>query len=167
MTFLTPFSHSLLKQTGPTQCPLAHSNGEDPSIIAQRLETFLDDLYDSPAPIPNGLHPGVLTSGAARSHLYLATNLPQLWPLFAELFADALDGDVTRLYNSRLGLPYPKDGRSKTQTDLSRSAVSCGDSPPYEKKLRSGDYWKKPSDEMLTDELFRVLKDRSRQFGAR
>lgn len=107
-----------------------------------------------------------MTSGAARSHLYLATNLPQLWPLFAELFAEALDGDLTRLYNSRIS-PFPSNRDSKIQTDLSRVAVSCGDSPPYEKRLRNGDYWEKPSSKNLTDELMRTLKDRSRQFGAR
>lgn len=57
-------------QAGPEACPLAHSKGENPSSIEERIDHFLDQLYDSPLPVPFADRPGYLTAGGVRGGIY-------------------------------------------------------------------------------------------------
>lgn len=119
-------------KAGPKSCPLATSVGEDPDAIDARLMAYLDKLYTAPVPVINTARPGVLTSGAARSVLYSTTNGPGMWPRRAEIFAKALAGDATELYEATVQ-PFDTTG-SLGQTDLSRAAVACADSLFLERK---------------------------------
>ncbi|KAL8283847.1 hypothetical protein RQP46_005279 [Phenoliferia psychrophenolica] len=144
---------------GPKACALATKTGEDPKDIMKRLEDYLDTLYDHPLAVPDAVRPGVLNSGGARAILYSVTNRPGNWPAIAKIFAEALAGDPTSLYNA-LVRPLHLYEPSHIQTDLSRAAVSCIDSPPY----KSEKDW--PTPEMMVDETLHVLKTASRHFGA-
>ncbi|ORY92735.1 TAP-like protein-domain-containing protein [Leucosporidium creatinivorum] len=144
-------------EAGPKGCPLAHSLNEDPLAIQDRLMLFLDDLYRQPAAVPDALRPGVLTSGMARSVLYASTNQPTTWPVVSSIFAEALSGNLTSLYNAII-TPFSSPFRL-TQTDLSRAAVSCADSPPY----KSEKEW--PTAEFMTNKTLYNL-EQSPHFGA-
>ncbi|KZV90919.1 hypothetical protein EXIGLDRAFT_837491, partial [Exidia glandulosa HHB12029] len=112
-------------EAGPSACPLTKENGTA-SNIAERLDDYLNKLYYNPLPITNHSRPGILTSGQARASLFQAVASPSAWPQIARLFAQALDGDPTPLYDLRtrvLELPP----RANEMGDLSRSAVSCAD----------------------------------------
>ncbi|KAM0746142.1 hypothetical protein T439DRAFT_350818 [Meredithblackwellia eburnea MCA 4105] len=128
-------------KAGPQACALAKATEENPKDIQGRLEKYLDDLYENPVAVPNGARPGILNSGGARAILYLSTNLPTLWPAIASLFSSALSGNPTPLYNfliPSLPLHSPASTVSRIQTDLSRVAVSCLDSPPFENAKDGG-----------------------------
>lgn len=148
----------------------------------KRLEDYLDVLYEAPLAVPDAVRPGVLNSGGARGRparssslldlprslqcfespaiLYSVTNRPGAWPLIAQVFADALAGNATSLYNA-LVRPLHLSSPSHAQTDLSRAAVSCIDSPPY----ASQKDW--PTAETMVNETLHVLSTASRHFGAR
>jgi len=90
--------------------------------------------------------------------LYASTNQPSTWPIISSIFADALGGNVTSLYNAIIA-PFSSHSRL-SQTDLSRAAVSCADSPPYESKKD----W--PTAEFMTNKTLYNL-EQSPHFGAR
>ncbi|KAI5479164.1 alpha/beta-hydrolase [Pseudohyphozyma bogoriensis] len=146
-------------KAGPEACPIGHYKGENPKDIDARLEAFLDDLYDSPMAVPDGIRPGVLNSGGARTILYTATNQPGSWPKISSIFGQALNGNVTALYNA-LVQPLHLEGHAKKQTDLSRVAVSCADTVPY----ASPEEW--PTADYMVEKTLAVLNDTSRHFGA-
>lgn len=91
--------------------------------------------------------------------LYTLTNQPGTWPIFAGVFAEALNGNVAPLYDI-LVQPLHLGEHSGIQTDLSRAAVSCGDSLPYD----SREEW--PTAEQMVEKTLAVLNDTSRNFGA-
>lgn len=146
-------------KAGPRRCALAQEQDEDPKAIEARLEAFLDKLYISPMAVPDAVRPGILNSGGARTILYASTNAPGSWPIIASIFAEALEGNGTSLYNA-LVLPLHLSKPSHAQTDLSRAAVSCGDSPPY------SDTQDFPTAEDMVEKTMAVLRDTSRHFGA-
>lgn len=78
----------------------------------------------------------------------------------ATKFAEALAGNATSLYNM-LVPPLHLDRRSRSQTDLSRAAVSCGDSPPFRSLKES------PTPEFMINKALDVLRRTSPHFGER
>ncbi|KZW03064.1 hypothetical protein EXIGLDRAFT_728593 [Exidia glandulosa HHB12029] len=136
---------------GPSLCALAREN-DTSSSIAKRIDNYLDALYYAPVPVTNHSRPGILTSGQARMTLYVATNAPARWPLIAQSFAQAMDGDATSLYSwytRELALPPGPN----LDGDTSRAAVSCADSVPEEKGADA-----KELVEMTLDVLANVTK---------
>ncbi|KAE8248999.1 hypothetical protein A4X06_0g3430 [Tilletia controversa] len=135
-------------EAGPSACAVAKEQGEEPQKITDRLMAFFDELYHQPLAVPYGPRPGMLTSGIARAMLYLTTNQPSLFPTVASFLADAMAGNGTQLYYLAIQ-PLSTDPEAKSQMDLSRVAVSCGDSPPYEDPEAGN--WPKPSPELLVN----------------
>lgn len=90
--------------------------------------------------------------------LYASTDQPTTWPIVSSIFAEALAGNVTSLYNAIIS-PFSSP-LHLTQTDLSRAAVSCADSPPYKSKKD----W--PTAEFMTNKTLYNL-EQSPHFGAR
>ncbi|KAK4698292.1 hypothetical protein P7C70_g7988, partial [Phenoliferia sp. Uapishka_3] len=93
------------------------------------------------------------------NELSIGEKPPGSWPHFAQVFADALAGNATSLYNE-LVKPLHLNFPSHIQVDLSRAAVSCIDSPPY----KSPKDW--PTAEIMVEETLHVLETASRHFGA-
>ncbi|KAE8222231.1 hypothetical protein CF319_g4539 [Tilletia indica] len=150
-------------EVGPELCAVAQEKGEDPQKITDRLMAFFDELYKQPLAVPYGPRPGMLTSGIARAMLYLTTNAPSLFPTVASFLAEAMAGNGTQLY--RLAIqPFSTDLHEKSQMDLSRVAVSCGDAPPYEDP-KAGN-WPKPSPELLLNLTLDNFKNYTPHFAA-
>jgi hypothetical protein len=91
--------------------------------------------------------------------LYVSTNRPGAWPIDASRFAQALAGNATALYNAAIQ-PFHLHNPSHVQTELSRAAVVCADSPSYKHK----NDW--PSAEFMLNKTLYNLKA-SPHFGAR
>lgn len=89
--------------------------------------------------------------------LYGTTNAPSSWPTLAAVFARALDGNVTSLYDA---VVQPFGGQPTTETDLSRAAVACADSPTYASERE----W--PTAESMVNKTLYNLQQ-SPHFGAR
>lgn len=70
-----------------------------------------------------------------------------------------MNGNPTALYNS-LVRPFTFDPSSRSQTDLSRAAVACADSPPFGSK----EDW--PTAEIMVGKTLAVLNDTNLHFGA-
>ncbi|KAJ7598799.1 Alpha/Beta hydrolase protein [Mycena floridula] len=146
-------------QAGPRLCALAHSVGEPWQNIEQRLESFFDKLVHSPVPVPSGVRPGFLTSGAARGIMLIALYSPTWWPQIAENFAQAMRGNATALFNIMVPDYRLDNGGVSTSRDLSRLAVTCLDSPPPSSPK---DY---PTAEELVDIGLETLREQSIHFG--
>lgn len=58
-------SASPMRKAGPSVCPLAQVQNEDPSAIKERIDDFYAQLYFEPLSIPDATRPGVLTQGRA------------------------------------------------------------------------------------------------------
>ncbi|KAI0767486.1 TAP-like protein-domain-containing protein [Fomes fomentarius] len=125
-------------KAGPAGCALAKAN-ESASDIHNRVEAFLDKLYDEPIPVPNATIPGILTNGRARLFLLGTIESPQSWPDMAQLFAAALAGDVSGVLDVVNTPQY---------VDLQRSGVSCNDQKPF----------KAPTPEETIDEAIDVYE---------
>ncbi|KAL9935565.1 hypothetical protein V8E36_005913 [Tilletia maclaganii] len=137
-------------EVGPEECPVSKERGEDPKKINDRLMAFFEELYVKPRAIPYGARPGILTSGMARAMLYVSTNSPSAWPLISHLLADAMAGNGTQLYQLAIRPITSPDSEDRTQMDLSRVAVSCGDAPPYHSPAaHPSSKWPIPSPELL------------------
>ncbi|THH28991.1 hypothetical protein EUX98_g5194 [Antrodiella citrinella] len=108
--------------TGRPACPLARHKGENPSLIKDRIESFINELYYNPLPVPHARLPGVLTSGRARGYVQLLLQRPITWPKAAFDIASAINGDGSFILNAMEPNMY---------RDLERSAVSCNDNPPF------------------------------------
>ncbi len=105
-----------------------------------RVEGFVNKLYDEPLPVPNATIPGILTSGRARREcssscivgseadqhntVFWVGNLatPSTWPHAAQVFAAAMAGDASAVMDAV---------NQKELVDLERSAVSCNDNRPF------------------------------------
>ncbi|KAK4047005.1 hypothetical protein OIV83_005691 [Microbotryomycetes sp. JL201] len=137
-------------KAGPKRCAVA-KEGDSPSKLQKRLLAFLDELYENgPVAVPDAARPGALSSGLARTVLYSSTNSPALWPAVSHAFAQAMDGEPKMLYEF-LVKPFPSAHAANIQTDLSRVAVSCLDSPPY----KSQKQW--PNASLLVDKTLAAL----------
>lgn len=87
--------------------------------------------------------------------MYQSTNGPKSWPATAALFASAiLDDDPLPLYKHVSGTLFV----SSSQSELSRVAVGCADSPPTTKGSGVGA-------EEAAKEMMRVLGEVSPHFG--
>ncbi|KAJ7598797.1 Alpha/Beta hydrolase protein [Mycena floridula] len=146
-------------QAGPRLCALAHSVGEPWQKIEQRLESFFDKLVRSPVPVPFGVRPGFLTSGAARAIMFIDLYFPTLWPQNAENFAQAMKGNATALFNIMVPDYRLDNGGISASRDLSRLAVRCLDAPPASSPK---DY---PTAEELADIGLKTLREQSIHFG--
>lgn len=142
---------------GPPACRLAKHKGEKPHKIAERIDRFLDALYEEPMAVYNTSRPGLLTSAGARTVLYYSTNRPDQFQPIADAFADAMDEkhpNPKKLYEY-LHHPFSPP-TSLDQTDLSRAAVVCGDQPTGPA----------PSAADLLNQTLFGLKHTSRRFAA-
>ncbi|CAK5277922.1 unnamed protein product [Mycena citricolor] len=113
-------------KAGPEACPLAQYEGELYQDIMDRIEAFLDKLVGTPLPVPFGVRPGYLTSGAARSLLLMYLERPPQYAEAALAFSQAMAGNGTLLFNKLV----TKRPDSVPHTDLTRLGVTCMDSPP-------------------------------------
>src|SRR5882757_4354724 len=66
-------------KAGPSKCPLAETQGKEPSIIRHRIEAFFDGLHLAPIAVPQGSRPSVLTSGLARKYFFVILEMPNKW----------------------------------------------------------------------------------------
>ncbi|KAK4056851.1 hypothetical protein OIO90_002101 [Microbotryomycetes sp. JL221] len=138
-------------KAGSKICAVAR-DGEKPEQLQARLLKFLDNLYiDGPVAVPDAQRPGHLSSGLARTVLYLSTNIPALWPTISEAFAQAMNSRPTMLYEI-LAKPIPSSQEPNIQTDLSRIAVSCLDSPAFESRSQ----W--PDASLMVDKTLAALE---------
>ncbi|KAI0827447.1 TAP-like protein-domain-containing protein [Trametes gibbosa] len=131
-------------KAGPSACALAITDRDTSADILERVETFIDNLYDKPLPAPDAIIPGMLTNGRARMVLLGALQRPPMWPGIAQAFSQAMDGNATALVNAH--------SHAHSLVDLERSAVSCNDNLPFEA----------PTPEELIDVQLDVLKHVSR-----
>ncbi|TFK81819.1 alpha/beta-hydrolase [Polyporus arcularius HHB13444] len=109
-------------KSGPSGCALAQSSKDSATDIYNRVEDFVNKLYDEPLPVPNATIPGILTSGRARLFWIGALASPSNWPHAAEAFAAAMAGDASAVMDAV---------NQKELVDLERSAVSCNDNKPF------------------------------------
>ncbi|KZS87452.1 alpha/beta-hydrolase [Sistotremastrum niveocremeum HHB9708] len=146
---------SACAKAGPAGCALAKSDDESAKAIGKRIDKFLDLLYDHPIPSTKGVRPGVLTAGAVRAVFLISLEGPLSWQRFAQDLAEAIYHDnPTPLYTRVVvnHMPY---------FDLSRSAVTCADSPP----LSSTDPRTNPTVDDLIDEGLTTITKVSPHFG--
>ncbi|KAM0787663.1 hypothetical protein ACM66B_003726 [Microbotryomycetes sp. NB124-2] len=137
-------------KAGPKGCAVA-KEGESPKQLQERLLAFLDNLYEQgPVAVPDASRPGMLSSGMARTVLYSSTNSPATWPRVSEAFAQAMERP--RMLYELLVRPFPSAHAANIQTDLSRVAVSCLDSPPYDS------YKQWPNASLMVDKTLAALK---------
>jgi len=128
---------------GPDFCALAQHKGENPADIKTRIESFVNELYFKPLPVPNAMRPGVLTSGRFKTYLLSSLLRPFLWPNVAYEIASAISGEGRHVLNALAPNMY---------RDLERSGVSCNDNPSLPRA----------SAEDVVDELLYVYQNVSR-----
>ncbi|KAK0563614.1 hypothetical protein OC861_004728 [Tilletia horrida] len=150
-------------EAGPEACPLAKKKNEDVAKIDERLMKFLDDLYYEPLAVPGGPRPGVLTSGAVRGAIYAATNVPSAWPRIASWIARAMEGDGTAVRGSFFPDLASLDRNRVDQLELSRAAVGCHDTVPYNDPNLGN--WSYPTPKDMTQWTLDILKKNSRRFA--
>ncbi|KAF7304324.1 hypothetical protein HMN09_00834200 [Mycena chlorophos] len=151
---------------GPKHCALTKQTDVSPSDIGSRIDAYIDRLQAQPIRVTNYTRPGYLTSGAIRSSLYHALQMPEAWPPYATMLASAInDDDPTKLmpmiiYPLSESSPAPdSEGLvEKGQGELLRLAISCGDALPYEEGNM-------PTAESIVDEILVTLREFPR-FGA-
>ncbi|KAH7345035.1 TAP-like protein-domain-containing protein [Rhizoctonia solani] len=142
-------------QAGPTKCALATENNTVEGLKTV-IETFLNQLYYHPLASPNSTMPAYLTSGAARSSLFLGIMRPRTWPTIAENLKKAMNGDPTAIMNDLV----PNQSRLVADKgDLYRYAVTCLDSLPFD----GPSTW--PTAETLADEAINRIRKVSPHFG--
>ena len=132
-------------KAGPSQCPLAKKQDEDPNAIMGRVEDFVNGLYAKPLAVPNAPLPGILTNGRARLFILGGLEFPEGWPGIAKGLAAAMNGDGSTMLNTV---------DTKDLLDMERSAVSCNDQRPFAP----------PSAETIVDAGIETLKSVSRFF---
>ncbi|KAF8594742.1 hypothetical protein BDV93DRAFT_529113 [Ceratobasidium sp. AG-I] len=116
-------------KAGEAKCALAKGN-ITAEVIEERIEAFMEELYENPMPSVNSIVPAYLTAGTVQSKLYDAMERPSSWPLFASILDEAMRGDPTQYLNRVL--PDPDRDRYD-HAELARFAVTCIDSLPYNK----------------------------------
>ncbi|KZS87451.1 hypothetical protein SISNIDRAFT_460849 [Sistotremastrum niveocremeum HHB9708] len=147
---------SACARAGPAGCALAKPLERSSHAIGNRIDTFLDHLYDHPMSSLSVVRPGVLTSGAVRALFVIWFQNPFGWPSFAHDLAQAMyHNNSTPLYTKLAVNPMP------WYTDLSRSAITCADSPP----LSSIDPRTNPTVDDLVDEGMATISKVSLHFG--
>ncbi|QRV95060.1 Abhydrolase domain-containing protein [Ceratobasidium sp. AG-Ba] len=145
-------------EVGETKCALARGNASA-KAIEDRIERFMNDLYDSPMPSVNSIVPAYLTSGAVRSKLFDAMEDPFAWPQFAVLLDKAMNGDPAPFMNPIL----PDLARDRfDHAELARYAVTCSDARPFNKS----DPASFPTPESLARRIVARVNNTSRHFGA-
>ena len=132
-------------KAGPSLCPLATTNNEDPNTIMSRVEDFVNGLYEKPLAVPNAALPGILTNGRARLFILSGLEFPQTWPTIAAGLAAGMAGDGSAMLNKV---------NTKDLVDLERSAVSCNDQKPFSP----------PSAETIVDVGLKTIEKVSRFF---
>ncbi|KAG9090712.1 hypothetical protein FRC06_000915, partial [Ceratobasidium sp. 370] len=144
-------------RAGATKCALAKGNASA-KAIEDRIETFLNDLYESPMPSINSIVPAYLTAGAIRSKLYDAMEVPPQWPMFAFVLDQAIRGNPAPFLNRIL--PDPARDRFD-HAELARYAVTCIDSLPFDKSDPSTF----PTPESLARKVVARVNNISKYFG--
>ncbi|KAI1791668.1 TAP-like protein-domain-containing protein [Ganoderma leucocontextum] len=133
-------------KAGPSLCALAKREGENPSNIYDRVEAFIDKLYEEPLPVPNATTPSILTNGRARIFFTRTLEMPESWGTAAQSFDSAMNGNASAVLNA---LAF---GATGDPPDLQRSAVTCNDEKPFAP----------PTPETLVGAALRSLQDISR-----
>ncbi|KIJ43866.1 hypothetical protein M422DRAFT_252782 [Sphaerobolus stellatus SS14] len=116
---------------GPEICPLANAKGENIENIEQRIQNFLDTLYNEPIPTAEATPPGILTSGRALIRIYLGLQHPLTWKELANALHTAIQEKNTTLLMN-LGKDPTAAEKEGPPDDLQRSAVSCNDNAPFD-----------------------------------
>jgi len=124
--------------------------GEIPEKIKDRVQKFLNHLYDEPMSIPESTPPGILNSGRALIRLYVALQHPLIWRNLSIALDEAMEGNATLLMD--LGHETAQKHEGAPSADLQRSAVSCNDQVPFEP----------PTPEEVVDEMMQTLEHISR-----
>ncbi|KAK0525773.1 hypothetical protein OC835_005503 [Tilletia horrida] len=150
------------EKAGPGDCPLMQSSNDTAANIDARLEKLMAELYRSPASVSTSKRPGILTSGVIRTMQYDLGYTPQRWPLYADLLAEALAGNYTRIMDFWYP-PFPEDRTDVEQEELSRAAVTCADVTPYEDP-NAGD-WPLPTPESLAKVSIDTFRETTRRFA--
>ncbi|KAJ4468855.1 hypothetical protein J3R30DRAFT_3554813 [Lentinula aciculospora] len=146
-------------KAGPLQCPLTEYKDEPLQHLERRFEEFFDAIALKPIPVPFGNRPGVLTSGGARGVLEISLQRPLSWPKAAEIFASAMAGNATELYNLVIRATPLTELDSPDPFISPRLAVTCLDSP----RPASPDEF--PTAEDLTEQGLKALREVSPHFG--
>jgi len=144
-------------KAGETRCALAKGN-TSAAVIEERIETFMEELYENPMPSVNSVVPAYLTAGTVRSKLYDAMQQPSTWPLFASILEEAMRGDPTRYLNRVLPNSSPD---RLNYAELARYAVTCIDSLPYNKSNPSTF----PTPESIARGIVARVNNASKYFG--
>ncbi|KAJ7146355.1 hypothetical protein C8R44DRAFT_864127 [Mycena epipterygia] len=152
---------------GPDHCALSNLEDTSPADIEQRINDFIDRLQVQPMRVINHPRPGYLTSGGVRSTFFNMLQMTDMWVMWAEILARAInDSDgapILRFVAPEYSEPAPApdhDGYVETgQVDLMRLAISCGDARAY----RPGEKW--PTAEEIVDNILVTLETYPR-FGA-
>ncbi|KAG8737302.1 hypothetical protein FRC10_008360 [Ceratobasidium sp. 414] len=144
-------------KAGEAKCALAKGNASA-RAIEDRIETFLNDLYENPMPSINSIVPAYLTAGAIQSKLYDAMEAPPQWPMFASVLDEAIRGNPAPFLNRIL--PDPARDRFD-HAELARYAVTCIDSLPFNKSDPSTF----PTPESLARRVVARVNNTSKYFG--
>ncbi|PIL24469.1 hypothetical protein GSI_14223 [Ganoderma sinense ZZ0214-1] len=112
-------------KAGSSLCPLTKGGGDNASDVYNRVEAFINELYDEPLPAPNGTIPGILTNGRARIFFMRVLENPGSWGMAAKALDSAMNGNASAVLDA---LAHQAAGEP---TDLQRSAVTCNDEKPF------------------------------------
>nr|VWO95568.1 N/A [Ganoderma boninense] len=115
----------LLPQAGPSLCPLTTGGNDTVSAVYDRVEAFIEGLYEQPLPAPDAIVPGILTNGRVRDFFLRVLENPGSWGMAAEAVFSAMNGNATGVLDA-LALQVAGD-----PADLQRSAVTCNDENPF------------------------------------
>ncbi|KAJ7143677.1 hypothetical protein C8R44DRAFT_758636 [Mycena epipterygia] len=152
---------------GPNYCALANPNDTSAADIERRIDDFIDRLQAQPMQVTNYTRPGYLTSGGVRSTFFIAIQIPEMWVIYAEMLASAMNdfdgGPIMRMIARRYSDPVPApdhEGYIETgQGELLRLAISCGDARSYQPGEKG------PTAEEIVDNILVTLETQPR-FGA-
>ncbi|QRV80519.1 Abhydrolase domain-containing protein [Ceratobasidium sp. AG-Ba] len=146
---------------GETKCALARGNASA-KAIEDRIERFMNELYDRPMPSINSIVPAFLTSGDVRSKLFDAMKDPFAWPQFAVLLDKAMNGDPAPFMNPISCGILPDLARDRfDHAELARCALTCSDARAFKKS----DPASFPTPESLARGIFTRVNNTSRHFG--
>ncbi|KAI5477500.1 hypothetical protein MNV49_006285 [Pseudohyphozyma bogoriensis] len=132
------------------------------SRIESSILTLIDTLYASPAAAPSTAAPGgIVTAEFARYTLYQGLYSSASWPLLAEAFAYALEGNYVGLLTAapQLSTTYTQAAKTSDAQAYASWAIACADSKPYNKRHPA------PPVNKVTDLIWSTLLNQSSVAG--
>jgi len=129
-------------KAGENRCPVA-SHGDAREDILNKLDTFIEYLYEHPVAVSHASRPGILTSSMIKAMLFTFMYRPRDWPELASFLASSMAGNGTSVVEY-----FVKDvqlNRNISAATVGANvAVICTDSPDH-----SG-----MSDDEIMEEMF-------------